>query len=433
MPLFTLGISHHTAPVQIRELVAINPADYVSHIVQLLRIEAIEEVVLLGTCNRTEIYCLAARDVRPEILDWLQPVNRQEEKSLEPHFYYHTGVDAARHLIRVAGGLDSLVLGEPQILGQLKESWQAAREAGGAGKVLDRLFQHAFATAKDIRNSSGIGKHPVSVAYTSVILAKQIFGNLADQNVVLIGAGEMIRLCGRHLAEQGIARLEVVNRSLEKAQELATELGARATGLNSLPEVLPRADILISSTASPGHIISLADIRRALKTRRHRPMFLVDIAVPRDIDPACAELDDVYLYSIDDLQQVVDENQQQRALAAESAGADVDAAADSFMRWLYSLRASRSLEKIRNRAHAHGLELVHKARKRLEAGHDPAVVLGQLASTLTNRILHQPSLKMRQAAEQQDYEVLRTAERIFGDDEPTGDVPFARQDTDTEN
>ncbi len=433
MPLFTLGISHHTAPVQIRELVAINPADYGKRIEQLLRIDGIEEAVVLGTCNRTELYCLAARDVKPELLNWLQPASHRGANRLEPHFYYHTGVDAVRHLIRVAGGLDSLVLGEPQILGQLKESWLAAREAGGARKVLDRLFQHAFATAKDIRSTSGIGKHPVSVAYTSVILARQIFGNLADQNVVLIGAGEMIRLCGRHLVEQGIARIEIVNRSMENAVELAAELGARVTELDQLREVLPRADILISSTASPDHIISVADIRQALKKRRHRPMFLVDIAVPRDIEPACAELDDVYLYSIDDLQQVVDENQQQRLLAAESASASVDEAADSFMRWLYGLRASRSLEKIRDRAHAHGLELVQRAHKRLEAGHDPAVVLGQLASTLTNRILHQPSLKMRQAAEQQDYEVLRTAERIFGDDEPGGRGEPERSDMDKEN
>lgn len=413
MPLLTLGISHHTAPVEVRELVAINPPDYGQCILQLLEIDGVEEAVLLGTCNRTEIYCLAARDIKAELLDWLHPTRQPGIPSLESHFYYYQGPETARHLIRVAGGMDSLVLGEPQILGQLKESWQAARDVGGAGKVLDRLFQHAFATAKAIRHSSGIGKHPVSVAYTAVVLARQIFGNLADQNVVLIGAGEMIRLCGKHLVDQGIARLEIVNRSLEKAQELASELGARATELQKLEDVLPRADILISSTASPSQVISLNDIQMALKKRRHRPMFLVDIAVPRDIDPACAELDDVYLYSIDDLQQVVDENQQQRVQAAESARVEVELAADNFMRWLYGLRAARSLENIRKRSHAHELELVQKAQKRLEAGHDPAEVLAQLASTLTNRILHQPSLNMRQAAEQQDYTMLHAAERIF--------------------
>jgi glutamyl-tRNA reductase len=419
MPLLTLGISHHTAPVEIRELVAINPADYEIRIRQLTEIEGVEEVVVLGTCNRTEIYCLASREIQPELLAYLLANGVENKRSLQQHFYYHEGIDAVRHLIRVAGGMDSLVLGEPQILGQLKEAWHSARDANGAGKVLDRLFQHAFATAKDIRHSSGIGKHPVSVAYTAVVLARQIFGNLADQNVVLIGAGDMIQLCGRHLAEQGIARIEIVNRSIEKAQQLAVELGAKATALEHLQEVLPRADILISSTASPQHVITRKDIKKALKERRQRPMFLVDIAVPRDIEPATAELDDVYLYTIDDLQQVVDENQQQRVLAAESASGEVDNAANNFMRWLYGLRAARSLEQIRGRSHAHELELIQRAQKRLEAGHDVAEVLAQMASTLTNRILHQPSLRLRQAAEQQEYEILRAAERIFDDTDIT--------------
>ncbi len=415
MPLFILGISHHTAPLEVREQVAINPAEYGLRVQQLLQIEGVEEALILGTCNRTEIYCLAAAEVRNELLNWLHSADWRKTEPLQQYFYYHQGLDAVRHLIRVAGGLDSLVLGEPQILGQLKEAWQAGRDAGGVARVLDRLFQHTFATAKEIRNSSGIGKHPVSVAYTAVVLARQIFGKLVDQNVVLLGAGDMIQLCGKHLREQGIARIEIVNRSLEKAQQLAAELGAKATALEQLHEVLPRADILISSTSSPTQIISSEDVRQALKKRRHRPMFLVDIAVPRDIDPACAELDDVYLYTIDDLQQVVDENQQQRAEAAESASEEVEKAANNFMRWLSGLRAARSLERIRLQAHGHELELVQRAQKRLDAGQDSNEVLAQLASTLTNRILHQPSLNLRQAAEDQDYTVLRAAERIFGE------------------
>lgn len=415
MPLLILGISHHTAPVEVRELVALNSADYATSIRELLQIDGVEEALVLGTCNRTEIYCLAGKDVRSSLLMWLHRADDRPTSPRDQYFYYHEGPAAVKHLIRVAGGLDSLVLGEPQVLGQLKEAWQSAVDAGGAGKVLDRLFQHTFAAAKDIRHSSGIGKHPVSVAYTAVVLARQIFGRLSDQHVVLLGAGEMIQLCGRHLKEQGITRLEIANRSLENAQQLADELGAVATSLADLQEVLPRADIIISSTASPHHVIRREDIKRALKIRRHRPMFLVDIAVPRDIDPACADLDDVYLYTIDDLQQVVDENQQHRARAAESAHGDVDAAAESFMRWLYGLRAAGSLEKIRRVSHDHELELVQRARKRLEAGHDPDEVLAQMASTLTNRILHQPSLKLRQAAEQQDYAVLQAAEKIFGE------------------
>ncbi len=422
MPLLTLGISHHTAPVEIRELVAINPADYKKRTQQLMQIEGVEEVVVLGTCNRTEIYCLASRDVQADLLRNLYSGDTPDMRPLQSYFYYHEGQNAVRHLIRVAGGMDSLILGEPQILGQLKSAWQAAREAKAAGKVLDRLFQHTFATAKDLRHSSGIGKHPVSVAYIAVTLARQIFGNLSDQNVVLLGAGEMIQLCGRHLVDQGIARIEIVNRSIEKAQQLADELGAKATPLEHLEDVLPRADILISSTASPDHVISRQDIKQALKKRRHRPMFLVDIAVPRDIEPAAAELDDVYLYTIDDLQQVVDANQQQRVEAAESVSGDVENSTNSFMRWLYGMRAARSLEKIRRKSHAHEAELIQRAQKRLEAGHDPAEVLAQMASTLTNRILHQPSLRLRQAAEQQEYEMLRAAERIFDDMDTVSDT-----------
>ncbi len=428
MPLLILGISHHTAPVEVREQVAINPANYKASIRELLQLEGVEEVLVLGTCNRTEIYCLAAREVRSTLLTWLHTRDGLTTSPKEQHFYYHEGHAAVKHLIRVAGGMDSLVLGEPQVLGQLKEAWQSALDAGGAGKVLDRLFQHTFAAAKDIRHSSGIGKHPISVAYTAVVLARQIFGKLTDQHVVLLGAGDMIQLCGRHLKEQGITQLEIVNRSLENARQLAEELGALATDSAKLEEVLPRADIIISSTASPQHIIRQEDIKRALKKRRHRPMFLVDIAVPRDIDPACADLDDVYLYTIDDLQQVVDENQQQRARAAESAHSDVDYAAESFMRWLHGLRAARSLEKIRRESHAHEQELVQRAQKRLEAGHDPAEVLAHMASALTNRILHQPSLNLRQAAEQQDYAVLQAAERIFGDTDADADVDCVDND-----
>ena len=413
MPLLALGISHHTAPVDIREKVAISSLGYAEKIQQLLDLDGLEEVVILGTCNRTEIYCLCAGHAENGLLSWIHKVNDIPQGQLDSHFYRHTGEDAVRHLIRVAGGLDSLVLGEPQILGQIKEAWQVSQQAGGAGKVLDRLFQHTFAAAKSIRTNSGIGSHPVSVAYTTVVLARQIFGDLTQQNVVLVGAGEMIRLCGKHLREQSIAHIEIVNRSQQAAEELATELHAKATALDKLHEVLPRADILISSTASPTHIISMEAVKSALKKRRHRPMFMVDIAVPRDIDPEISRLDDVYLYTIDDLQQVVDENMQQRHSAALAAGADVEQSVAAFMRWLYGIRAARSLKMIRSRSHMHETDLVEKALKRLQAGQDPEQILAQLASTLTNRILHEPTQRLREAAEEQRYEILKAADWIF--------------------
>jgi len=413
MPLFTIGISHHTAPIEIREKVAIARSEYSDRAGELCALAGVEEVVILSTCNRTEIYCLSTESGKQGLVDWVHMANDIPSGELDSHFYHHEGEEAARHLVRVASGLDSLVLGETQILGQLKDAWQQAHDAGSLGKVLDRLFQHTFNAAKTIRTNSGISDHTVSVAYTAVVLARQIFGNLNSQTVVLVGAGEMVQLCGRYLRDHGIAKLLIVNRSREKAEELAVEMGASAMTLDRLGEALPKADILISSTASPEPVIRKADIKAALRKRRHRPMFLVDIAVPRDIDPEISKLRDVYLYTIDDLQQVVDENMQQRSAAAESATADVDESVTAFMRWLSGIRAARTLKKIRDQSHEFEKDLTERALRRLEAGQDASDVLVQLASTLTNKILHLPSKRLREAAESQDYDTLKAADRIF--------------------
>ena len=413
MPLFTIGISHHTAPIDIRERVAIPRSEYEERVQQLKSLPGMEEVLILGTCNRTEIYCLSSRGGKETLLDWLHRSNGLEPGELDQHFYAHEGEAAARHLIRVASGLDSLVLGETQILGQLKEAWQQAHDSGSLGKVLDRLFQHTFASAKAIRTRSGISEHPVSVAYTAVVLARQIFGDLDSKTVVLVGAGEMVQLCGRYLRDHGIEQLLILNRSLERAEELAAELQAIPMSLDRLEEALPRADILFSSTASPQPVIRKSDVKAALRKRRHRPMFLVDIAVPRDIEPAVADMKDVYLYTIDNLQQVVDENLQHRSVAADAALQDVDEAVAAFMRWLYGIRAGRTLKRIRDQSHHFEAELTERALRRLRAGQDPEDVLRQLASTLTNKILHLPSKRLREAAEDRDYEVLKAADRIF--------------------
>ena len=413
MPLFTIGISHHTAPIEIREKVAITRTEYPARAGELCALPGIEEALILGTCNRTEIYCLSGTAGKDTVIDWIHRSNSIPKGQLDEHIYAHEGEDAARHLVRVASGLDSLVLGETQILGQLKDAWQQAHDAGSLGKVLDRLFQHTFAAAKTIRTNSGISEHPVSVAYTAVVLARQIFGNLESQTVVLVGAGEMVQLCGRYLVDHGIDNLLILNRSREKAEEIAAELGATAMTLDRLEEALPHADILISSTASPTPVILKIDIKAALRKRRHRPMFLVDIAVPRDIEPAISRLNDVYLYTIDDLQQVVDENMQQRSEAARSAQADVDEAVTAFMRWLYGMRAARTLKRIREQSHEFEQDLTDKAVNKLMAGQNPKKVIEQLASTLTNKILHLPSKRLREAAERQDYEVLKAADRIF--------------------
>jgi len=416
MPLFTIGISHHTAPIEIREKVAIPRAEYPARVEELRSLPGVEEVLILGTCNRTEIYCLSSQVGKEMVLDWVHRTNAIPPGQFDHYFYAHEGEDAARHLIRVATGLDSLVLGETQILGQLKEAWQQAHDAGSLGTVLDRLFQHTFASAKSIRTRSGISEHPVSVAYTAVVLARQIFGDLDTKTVVLVGAGEMIQLCGRYLRDHGIANLLILNRSRAKAEELAAELDATAMTLDQLEQALPQADILISSTASPRPVIGKGDVKAALRQRRHRPMFLVDIAVPRDIAPEVANLNDVYLYTIDDLQQVVDENMQQRSEAAAFALNDVDEAVNSFMRWLYGIRAGRTLKLIREQSHEFEHEVTDRALRRLQAGQEPAEVLQQMANTLTNKILHLPSKRLREAAEQRDYEVLKAADRIFRGD-----------------
>lgn len=419
MPLLTTGISHQSAPLETREKIAVAPADMTRCVQELQGLEGVEEAVVVSTCNRTEIYSIGPEASRTQVRQWLQSMGNLSDSEMESHCYVHASADAVRHLFRVAGGLESLILGEPQILGQLKESWQMARAAGGVGKIMDRLFQHAFASGKRIRSNTGIGERPVSVAYTTVLLAKQIFGDLASKTVLLVGAGEMIKLCGRHLHDRGVSNLIIANRNIERAAELAANFGALAISLAELPDMLHKADILISSTASQQPIISAESIKIALRQRRNQPMFLVDIAVPRDIQPETAALNNVFLYTIDDLQKVVDNNISARGRAAETAKQDVELAVDEFMRWLHGTRAARTLKKLHQYAHSHSEELVARAIHKAEAGNDPEQVITQLANTLINRILHLPSIRLRQAAEEQDYELLKAADRLFdsGDEE----------------
>ncbi len=417
MPLLTTGISHHTAPLEIREKIVIARVDNSERVKELCALRDIEEAVVVSTCNRTEIYSIGPKPSREQVRRWLQDIGHLTTAEIDEHCYVFEREQSVRHLFRVAGGLESLVLGESQILGQLKESWQLAREAGGVGKVMDRLFQHAFASAKRVRSKTGIGEHPVSVAYTTVLLAKQIFGALDGKTVILVGAGEMVELCGRHLQDRGVSSLVIANRSLDRAVALADQFGAHAIALADLPGMLHKADILISSTASQQPVISYASVKAALKRRRNQPMFLVDIAVPRDIEPATGALESVYLYTIDDLQQVVDRNLSERSRAAETASGDVDLAVDEFMRWLNGARAAVYLRKLHNHARKNSEELVAKTLRKIAAGKDPEQAITQLANTLSKRILHLPSTRLRQAAEEQDDELLEVASRLFKPEE----------------
>ncbi len=413
MPLITTGISHHTATLETREKIAIARTDYALRVKEIHDLEGVEEVVVVSTCNRTEIYSIGQKQSREQIRCWLQTKGGLSDAEMAQHCYVREREQAVRHLFRVASGLESLVLGESQIVGQLKESWQMAHQAGGLGKVLDRLFQHAFATGKLIRSKTRIGEHPVSVAYTTVMLAKQIFGDLASKTVILVGAGEMVELCGRHLHDKGVSSLIIANRSVDRATELAEQFGAHAVSLTDLPDVLHKADILISSTASQEPVLHAKAVKAALKQRRNQPMFLVDIAVPRDIHPNVAKLGNVYLYTIDDLQKVVDKNLSKRSEAAEAATGDVTESVEEFMRWLNSARAAVYLQNLHKHARMNSEELVKKALRRIKAGKDPEQVVTQLANQLTKRILHLPSTRLRQAAEEQDDELLRVANRLF--------------------
>lgn len=417
MPLLTTGISHHTATLDIREKIAVARTDYANRVKELHELDGVEEVVVVSTCNRTEIYSIGPKQSREQIRNWLQKKGGLSDAEMNQHCYVREREQAVQHLFRVAGGLESLVLGESQIVGQLKESWQMAHEAGGIGKVLDRLFQHAFATGKRIRSKTRIGEHPVSVAYTTVMLAKQIFGDLKSKTVILVGAGEMVELCGRHLHDKGLSSLIIANRSVERATKLAEQFDAHAVSLADLPGVLHKADILISSTASQEPVIYAKPVKLALKQRRNQPMFLVDIAVPRDIHPDVGKLDNVYLYTIDDLQKVVDKNMSKRSEAAEAAGSDVNDSVEEFMRWLNSARAAVYLKNLHKHARMNSEELVSKALRKLKAGKDPEKVITQLANTLAKRILHLPSTRLREAAEAQDDELLRVANRLFEPEE----------------
>lgn len=413
MPLLVVGTSHQTAPLEAREKLAFSRDQYCEKVHELCAIPAVDEALLVSTCNRTEIYGIVLPENEDAISQWLTNEAGWNDEEAGNYIYSRKDAHAVEHLFNVVSGLDSLVLGEPQIVGQLKDSWQEATAAGGAGKIIDRLFQHAFATGKTVRNETGINEHPLSVAYIAMVLARQIFGDLTSKTVLMVGAGEMIELCGRHFHRQGVEELIIANRSVDKAEALAEEFGARAVALESLKDVLPEADIVISSTAARTPVIKVADIRQALKTRRHQPMFLVDIAVPRDIDPDVARLDDAYLYTIDDLQQVADENTKQRSRAAKEATSLIQTSVEDFMRWLHGARAAKFLKRLRSHAEQSGNELVDKALKQIKAGKDPEKVVRQLASSLTNKILHVPSIRLRQAAESKEYGILKAADWIF--------------------
>ncbi len=411
MGLYVLGINHQTAPVSLRERVAFSGDAATAALGALRALPQVHEVALLSTCNRTELYAVTDDDGQA-LADWLA-THPDDAGDLHAYLYRHRDADAVRHLFRVATGLDSLVLGEPQILGQVKDAWATARSAGSLGQQLDRLFQSAFTTAKRARTDTRIGANPVSVASAAVRLAQESFARLEDSTVLLIGAGETIELAARHLVQARAKRLLVANRTLAHAQELASRHGGVALPLTELDKHLGEADVVISATASREPIVRKPQAAAALATRRHRPMLLLDLAVPRDIAPDVAELKDVFLYTVDDLERAIEDNRRSRREAASEAEAIVELQVARFSESLAASTRTGPLKRLRAHGESAKAEVLAKAQQQLAAGTDPGEVLNFLAHTLTNRLLHAPTVALREAALTGNADLARAADKLF--------------------
>ncbi|MBA1244544.1 glutamyl-tRNA reductase [Pseudomonas japonica] len=423
MAFLALGINHKTASVDVRERVAFTPEQLVEALQQLCQRTGTREAAILSTCNRSELYIEQSSAQAEAVLEWLADYHQLSAADLRACAYVHEDADAVRHMMRVAAGLDSLVLGEPQILGQMKSAYAVAREAGTVGPLLGRLFQATFSAAKQVRTDTAIGENPVSVAFAAVSLARQIFSDLQRSQALLIGAGETITLVARHLHEQGVKRIVVANRTLERAKVLAEEFGAHAVLLADIPQELVNSDIVISSTASQLPILGKGAVESALKQRRHKPIFMVDIAVPRDIEPEVGKLDDVYLYTVDDLHEVVAENLKSRQGAAQAAEEMVAGGVNDFMARLRELAAVDVLRAYRQQGERLRDEELQKAQRLLANGGNAEDVLMQLARGLTNKLLHAPSVQLKKLSAEGRLDALAMAQELFALNEGATDKP----------
>lgn len=418
MSLLILGLNHASAPLALREQAAFAPESLPDALRQAQAVEGLSETVILSTCNRTELVTAGDHDVS-ELTRWLAGQTGLDAHILTEHAYCLEGAQAVRHIFRVAAGLDSMVIGEPQILGQVKAAVADAQAAGTLGPMLGRLFQKANAAAKHARSETAIGENPVSFAYAGVRLAEQIFEDITAQRALLIGAGEMIDLFAAHLRQRGVRRLVFTNRTTARAEELAHRHAGATVPYTQLDDYLPDADILVSCTAAPAPLITANALRRALKARRRQPICALDLAVPRDIEPAAGKLDDVYLYAVDDLQAIIERNQQARRNAAEQAEALIDAHVTEFAHWLDTRDAGALIGRVRERLDLAGEPLINKALARLQRGDDAEDVLRSLVHGMSGKWMHTPAVAIRQA-EPTDQAALQDAvRRIFDLDNPS--------------
>lgn len=412
MGFIALGINHKTASVNLREKVAFLPESLPQALQAACASTGVSELAILSTCNRTEFYGLGDSQV---LLNWLGQQRQLSIQELSHCVYVHHDKDALRHLMRVASGLDSMVLGEPQIFGQVKVAYQHAQQAGTMGQHLDRVFQQTFAAVKRVRTETAIGANPVSIGFAAVQLAKQIFSDFEQAQALLVGAGEMISLVAKHLKEQGVRHMTIANRSLERAEHLAAELGgAKTVLLSDLAEVLHHADIVISCTGSQLPIIGKGMVERALKKRRYQPMFMVDIAVPRDIEPEVDELDDVYLYTVDDLESTIEENRRARQHAAQQAEKLIEECALQFLHGQRAQAATGLVTAYRQQVEQLRLAEIAKAQQSLAQGVNPHDVLERLSRNLTNKLMHAPSVQLKQAAASNAHDKLAWAVDLLG-------------------
>ncbi len=411
MQLFTLGINHQTAPLAVREQVAFHAETLEQALLDLVGHRQVKEAAILSTCNRTEIYCNTADP--QQTVEWLADYHHVKKQVIEPHLYTLPQGEAIKHAFRVASGLDSMVLGETQILGQMKQAVTTAKRAGTLGTLLHKLFQRTFSVAKEVRTQTEIGANSVSMAAASVRLAERIFPSIGEQNVLFIGAGEMIELCASHFATRHPKHITVANRTLERAHILAARLGGSAITLNELPEHLASQDIIVTSTASPLPILGKGLVERVIKQRKHRPMFMVDLAVPRDIEAEVGELDDVFLYTVDDLAQVIEAGIGNRQLAAEEAEAIIQIQVEDFLHWIETRSVVPTIRGLRDHCERMRRHELERAQRLLAHGEDPREVLEQMSRALANKLLHGPSHALNHASGEDRVQLEALLHRLY--------------------
>ncbi|KEY91653.1 glutamyl-tRNA reductase [Candidatus Photodesmus blepharus] len=420
MSLFAIGINHNTASVELREKVFFCPDKLSEALKQLNGNSYVNGSVILSTCNRTEIYCdvKAIDGSKRKIIDWLFRFHRVSPEEFKSSIYVYEEEATIRHLMRVSCGLDSLVLGEAQILGQVKQAYFYARKYKSVDSSIEKLFQKAFSVAKRVRTETEIGCNAVSVAYAACALAKHIFASLVNSTVLLVGAGDTIDLVAKYLSENGCQKMIVANRTRERALSFSNQFGAQIISLSEIPEYLIRADIVVSSTASPLPIFGKGMVETALKVRKYQPMLLVDIAVPRDIESQVGDLSDAYLYSVDDLRLIVNNNIEQRKIEAIQAEEIVNEESTSFMAWMRSLKAVDSIREYRKFSNDIRKELLKKSLQSLAAGSDPETVLLEFSNKLTNKLIHAPTRALQDAAEQGKPANLTVIRQSLGLEDP---------------